>query len=333
MPANLTPQYKAAEQRYREARSHDDKVAALREMMALLPKHKGTEKLQADLKSRIAKLEDESERSHRGGAHRHDPGHVRHEGAGQWVLVGLPNSGKSALVRALTHAHPEVAAYPFATRVPSSGMMPFEDVQIQLVDTPAFAPQHSEPYLPNLVRNADGVLWVLDVAAGEFEESARLFEELLEHARVHPSSRAMPEDAPPFLEVRPVMVVVNKCDLDGDGTLTEILAEVIDPALARFRVSAERGDGLDLLKQVLFDELKRVRIYTKEPGKKPDLERPFVLRAPATVHDLALVVHKEVAGHLRYARIWGHARFDGQQVDREHVLADRDIVELHTGPG
>src|SRR5262249_41414300 len=163
MPANLTPQYKEAEQRFREAATHEEKLAALRDMLALLPKHKGTEKIQADLRHRIAKLEKEEAHGRRPGAQRYDPGHVRREGAGQWVLLGPPNSGKSALVRALTHAHPEVAAYPFTTRAPLPGMMPFEDVQVQLVDTPAITAEHAESFMPNLVRGADGVLFVADV--------------------------------------------------------------------------------------------------------------------------------------------------------------------------
>src|SRR5207247_3772556 len=132
----------------------------LREMLALLTKDKGTEKRHGDVKHRLAKLEEEGEHARRGAAHRHDPGHVVREGAGQWVLVGPPNAGKSALVRALTHAHPEVAPYPFTTRAPLPGMMPFEDVQVQLVDTPAVTVEHAEPYVPNLVHSADGVLVV-----------------------------------------------------------------------------------------------------------------------------------------------------------------------------
>ena len=172
-------------------------VDALREMLALLPKHKGTEKLQADLKHRLAKLEEEGERTRKGGARRFDPGHVRREGAGQWVLLGPPNAGKSALLRALTRAHPEVAPYPFTTRAPMPGMMPFEDVQVQVVDTPAVTPEHVEPYLPNLVHGADGVVLVLDVTADDVEQSAAALAGLLERARVWPAARPLPPDASP----------------------------------------------------------------------------------------------------------------------------------------
>ena len=146
VPANLTPQYHDAEERFKAASTHDERLAAMREMIALLPKHKGTEKLFADLKKRLAKLETEVEHAAHGGRHA-DPGHVKREGAGQWVLLGEPNAGKSSLLAALTHAHPEIGEYPFTTRAPLPGMMPFEDVQVQLVDTPAVAAGHT-PALP-----------------------------------------------------------------------------------------------------------------------------------------------------------------------------------------
>lgn len=328
MPANLTPQYKEAEQRFREATGHDEKLAALREMLALLPKHKGTEKLQADLRRRVAKLEQEGERRGHAGGHHHDPGRVEREGAGQWALIGPPNAGKSALVRALTHAHPEVAAYPFTTRAPLPGMMPFEDVQVQLVDTPAVTAEHCESYMPNLVRAADGIVFVADPQADDLAPSARAFEALLERARVRPAMRPPPA-SPALLIPHPVLVALGKRDLDPDGTFAELALEVLGPIGPVFRVSAETGEGLEELRRALFVELGRIRIYSKEPGKKPDVERPFVLAGGATVHDLALHVHKEVAERLRFARIWGSAKFEGQQVDRDHVLADRDVVELH----
>jgi ribosome-interacting GTPase 1 len=327
MPANLTPQYHDAEERFKRAKDHAEKLEALREMIALLPKHKGTEKMLADLRQRFSKLEKEAERAPRGG-HRTDVGHVRREGAGQWVLLGPPNAGKSSLLAALTHARPEVADYPFTTRVPLPGMMEFEDIQVQLVDAPAVAAGRTEPYMTNLVHNADGVLLVLDVTADDVEESARLFLELLERARVWPRSRPLPPDPPPFLLPKPVLVIGNKSDLD-DGTFAALAREAIRADLPFLPVSAERGDGLEPLREILFRELKRIRVYAKEPGYKPDLKRPFVLPERATVHDLAMHVHKEIAERLKYARLWGHARFDGQQVDRHHVLADKDVVELH----
>jgi ribosome-interacting GTPase 1 len=331
MPANLTAQYKAAEERFRQATLHDEKLDALREMLALLPKHKGTEKLQGDLRKRIAKLEEEGEHAARSGHHGSDVGHVKKEGAGQWVLLGPPNAGKSSLLEALTHAHPEIASYPFTTRAPQPGMTQVEDVQVQLVDTPAVAPGHTDPWLPNLARNADGLLLVLDVTADDVEPSWRALLELLDHARVWPRTRPLPEGASPLLQPKPVLVLGNKCEEDGDGTFAALAKEAVGGDLPFFAVSAVRGDGLAELRPLLFRELHRIRVHTKEPGHPPDAGKPFVLPEGATIEDLARLVHLDLAARLKFARLWGsHARFDGQQVDRHHALADGDVVELHS---
>jgi ribosome-interacting GTPase 1 len=329
VPANLTPQYKEAELRYHRAVTREEKEDALQEMIALLPKHKGTEKLQADLRKRLAKLAEEELHARRPGHHA-EVGHVAREGAGQWVLLGPPNAGKSSLLQALTHARPEIADYPFTTREPQPGMMTFEDVQVQLVDTPAVAPGHVEPWLPNLVHAADGVLEVLDVAADDVAEAAAALAELLERARVWPAGRPAPAGASPLAVARPVAVAANKHDLDDDGTFAALARDAAGADLPFFAVSATRGDGLEPLRAHLFRALRRVRVRTKEPGHEPDPTRPFVLAEGATVEALAALVHHELAARLKFARIWGpSARFGGQQVDRHHVLADGDVVELH----
>ena len=164
MPANLTPQYRAAEARFKSAHTFEERRAALEEMLATIPKHKGTEKMQADLKRRLARLrhEEETRTSRHGHAIKVDP-----EGAAQVVLLGPPNCGKSSLLAALTHAEPSIADYPFTTTRPQPGMMAFEDVQIQLVDLPPVAAQHMDPWLPGLVRGADAALLLVDPTSSE----------------------------------------------------------------------------------------------------------------------------------------------------------------------
>src|SRR5208282_2682718 len=162
MPANLTPDYLEAERRFKSAKTSQEKIDALEEMMATIPRHKGTEKMQAELRRRLSKLRAEQ---HRRPVSRIDIIHrVEKEGAGQVAMVGPPNAGKSLLVRRLTHALPEVADYPFTTRIPLPGIMPFEDVQIQLVDLPPVHPDFPESWLYKIIRNADAVLLVADLS-------------------------------------------------------------------------------------------------------------------------------------------------------------------------
>jgi len=201
---------------------------------------------------------------------------------------------------------------------------------VQLVDTPAVAAGHTEPWLANLARGADGLLLVIDVAADDVEDAVRELREVLARAKVWPRARPLPPDAHPLLVAKPVLALGNKADLDdAEGTFAALAREALGPDLPLLDVSAVRGDGLDALRPLLFRELGRIRVHTKEPGQKPDLGRPFVLGQGATVEDLARLVHHDLAARLRFARIWGHARFEGQQVDRHHVLADGDVVELH----
>lgn len=336
MPANLTPQYMAAEERFKKAETAAEKIEALREMQALLPKHKGTEKLQADLKRRLSKLLEEQEHRRRaGGARHHDPGHVAREGAGQIAIVGPPNSGKSSLLAALTHAHPEIADYPFTTHAPQPGMMPFEDVQVQLVDTPPFAHEPFDPVIVSVARGADGIAIVLDPTAAEALAHAEAVPRFLARARVVPAGRAVRPGrvVPPELgnsaHLLPVLLLCSKADLAADAETETLLREAAGADLPWLRISCRTGAGLEDLRRALFGMLSVVRVYAKEPGKKPDLARPFVLRRGATVLDLATLIHKDLAARFRFARVWGSSRFGGQPVERDHVLADRDVVELH----
>jgi small GTP-binding protein len=328
MPANLTPEYREAERVFKEAATTPEKIAALEHMLAVIPKHKGTEKMQGELRRRLARLKQDSEHARKTGPSRGAPVyHVEKEGAGQVALAGAPNTGKSALVRRLTHAAPEVADYPFTTRIPVCGMMPFEDIQIQLVDLPPLDPQFGEAWVPQAVRSADAVLLVVDLAAVELLDEIENTVALLEKAKI----RLGPGASLPYgFVAKPVLVVANKVDLPGARQNFDAFTELYAGRFPAVAVSAETGEGFDALKRATFEMLGILRVYTKEPGKKPDLTRPYVLRAGATVADLAGRVHKDILANLKYARVWGHGKFEGQMVHRDHRLADRDVVELHT---
>ncbi len=327
MPANLSPEYLAAEQRFKAAKTTQEKLEALDEMLSTIPKHKGTEKMQADIKRRISKLRGESQK--KSGVARTLPiYHVEREGAGQVALVGAPNVGKSLLVRRLTHAHPEVAEYPFTTRLPTPGMMPFENVQFQLVDLPPVSAEFMETWVPTLVRQADAAVLVVDLAADDLLEEVETTRQLLEKNRVLLGASANSAGATPGVAVKRTLLVGNKLDRPGAEENFAALRDLLDD-FPMIGVSAETGAGLDQLRRAVFDLLEVIRVFTKAPGKKPDLSAPYVLRRGATVLEAAQHVHKDFASQLKFARVWGHGKFEGQMVERHYVLADGDIVELH----
>jgi hypothetical protein len=325
MPANLTPQFIKARERFHKAKEPDEKLAALEEMLRTIPRHKGTDHMVGDIRKQIGKLQDASLRSKKGrGGGGHD--HMPKEGAGQAVLVGPPNSGKSSLVAALTNARPEVAEYPFSTLVPVPGMMRFEDVPVQLVDLPPLSVEYTEPWVYSLIRAADVALIVLGLDELDLLEE-RLEEILLwvEERRIElVVARLSGEEGADHVIQVPARIVLTKADLVRDaGT---VLAGLPFPGVA---VSTLSGEGLDGFARMTFDALRVIRIYTKLPGKKPDLKEPYTLPEGSTALDAVRIVHGEFAERLKYVRVWGSGRFDGQQVPSDYRLADRDIVEIH----
>ncbi len=330
MPANLTPDYLEAEKRYRAARTPEEKVAALEEMIALLPKHKGTEKIYADLKAKLAKLRRGDDK--KGGPARRGSEYViRPEGAGQVVVVGAPNSGKSALLRALTKAEVEVTDYPFATRRPAPGMMTFEDVSFQLVDTPSITKDFFDPFLPPLIRNADAAVLIVDLASPDCLDQPGEVIEALEAQRVvlvrEVVTRSSKQGTPRRL---PALLVGTKADHPDAEAATELLREVLGDRLDFLAVSIEDPASLDRFRRAVFDLFGVVRVYSKRPGKEADFSAPFLLPIGATVLDFAEKVHREFAERFAFARAWGGGRFDGQRLGRTDLVQDRDVIELHT---
>ncbi len=323
MPANLTPQYRAAEARFKAAHTFEERRAALEEMLATIPKHKGTEKMQADLKRRLARLrhEEETRTSRHGHAIKVDP-----EGAAQIVLLGPPNCGKSSLLAALTHAEPPIADYPFTTTRPQPGMMAFEDVQIQLVDLPPVAEQHMDAWLPGLVRGADAALLLVDSTSAELPEDVEVVRERMASARA-PLVGELPENPDPRDNPLPTLMVVTKVDRAREDDL-KVLDELYGGLYPLLRVSVATHAGLEALKVAVWRRLQLVRVYSKPPGKPVDRHEPFVLPVGYTVGDLAERVHRELAERLQFARVWG-GKLEGQRVARDFELRDRDVVELH----
>lgn len=326
MPANLTPQYLEADRRFKEARTVEEKVVALEEMMAVIPKHKGTEHLRGDLKRRLAKLKTEMEqaRRKRGGFSIS----VDREGAGQVVLVGPANAGKSALVARLTNSPTEVADYPFTTRRPVAGMMSYVNIQIQLVDLPAISSAYMEPWVPSLIRPADLALLLVDLASPSVLEDTSEVLAILEKSRlalVPPGDVGQPEAG--WARI-PAVVVANKRDVPGAGETLDLVRDTLPP-LPLHAVSAAAGEGLEALRRLVYDGLGIVRVYAKPPGKEPSMQSPIVLPRGSTVLEMAAAIHKDFAEKLEYARVWGSTRFSGQRVQQDYVVQEGDVIELH----
>ncbi len=328
MPANLPPEYFQVEKKYRTARTIEEKIAVLRELLSIVPKHKGTEKLQKDLKTKIARLRREAQERKAQGK-RTASFVVRKEGAAQIALVGYPNTGKSQLLRSMTNAEPEVAPYPFTTYKPNVGMAPFEDIAFQLVDLPPVSEDHIEYWVVDIVRNADLVLLFSDMSDDEFLERTQGVIEKLEEKKIILVGKGGTEvHAVGPVEKRTILVA-NKMDAPGAEERFELLREFFGEEFPIIPVSAQEGRGLEELKKLIFRELEIIRVYTKEPGKPPDLTDPLILKKNSTVLDAAREIHKDFAEKLKYARLWGSSKFDGQRVEKSYILADKDIVEFH----
>jgi ribosome-interacting GTPase 1 len=335
MPANLSPEYKAAEAAFRKARDPRERLDWLREMLRVIPKHKGTDHLQADIKRRIRELSEDQEGPKKGGARGGPPTVIHPEGAAQLVLLGPPNTGKSLLHARLTGSHAAVAPYPFTTQYPEPGMLPWKDIHFQLLDMPAISPEHAVSWLTSTLQTADGCLLVADITDPGCVEQLAALHGILAEKRVTltarwPADGPAPEGDDPFAIRLPTLLLANKSDLEADPeaelkALRE-LAGLDYPALC---VSAESGGGLAGLGPWLFARLEVVRIYTKAPGKPPEQDHPFALRRGQTIEDVARMVHRDLMHTFKYARVWSASGHPGQQVGREHPVADGDVVEIH----
>jgi ribosome-interacting GTPase 1 len=328
MPTNLPPEYFDAEERYKAAGSPQEKISRLEELISTIPKHKGTDKLRADLRRRLSKLKSASETKK--GATRHvSTFHIDKEGAAQVPIIGSANVGKSALVTALTNASPEVADFPHTTWTVTPGMMLVDHAPIQLIDTPPLHKEYIEPALMDLIRRADLLLLVIDLQTdpiGQLEETVDL---LAEH-HILPLHQKGDNEQGWRVYYIPLLVVVNKYDDEQFREDYEILQELLGDGWPLLPVSAVTGHNLDLLQHSVFERLNLIRVYSQPPGKEPDRTKPFVLDKGSTVEDFAAKVHHDFFDQLKSARIWGSGAFQGQMVGRDHVLREGDVVELRT---
>lgn len=325
MPANLTPEYFKAEKWYKSAATTDEKILALERMLAVMPKHKGTDHLKADLRKKLSKLKDAGTQK-KGGSHV-DIFHVPRGGAGQIVLIGTPNCGKSSIVAALTNAKVNVADFPFATNGPVPGMVMFEDIQIELVDMPPITADYIAPGQVGTYRNCDLIAIVIDLS-GDVVEQFGVCMDFLESRNLLIDGKTPASDDQGNALAKEAFCVCTKSDIASAGSL-EKLKNYCKYVFEFVEISAATGAGLEKLPAKFFELLGIIRVYAKPPGKPADMTEPFTLPVGSTVMDLATDIHRQLAEKLKFARIWGTGVYDGQNTQRTHVLNDKDIIELH----
>jgi hypothetical protein len=325
MPANLPPDYFEAERRYKQASTTAEKIAALEDLMATVPKHKGTDHLRADLRRKLSQLNKEAQeqRKKKGGG-RDSLYNIPREGAAQVALVGFANSGKSSILATLTKAAPVIADYPLSTVLPCPGMMPYEDIQIQLIDLPPIPNETTDGWVSGIMRVADALLIVIDLA----EDAEVQMELLLDQIGRWNIRTEKPRDGETRVLVKRALAAANKKDLPGAAGNFEKLNAAFGSRYPMVALSCLKKDGLEDLKREIFGLASVIRVYSKPPGKEPDLSMPYTVPVGSTVMDVAEKVHKDFVTKLKYARVWGSAKFDGMRVERTHVLKDRDIIEL-----
>jgi ribosome-interacting GTPase 1 len=329
MAVNLTPQYLEAEAEYKRAQTAEERLECLKKMWQLVPKHKASEKLQAELKTKISETKEEVERDKKNPKKVGVSYKIPKQGAGQVILLGGPNAGKSRLLTRLTRATPEVAPYPFTTREPHAGMMDWEDVRVQLVDTPPITADYLEPYVSSMVRSADACVLMLDLGDDDGPFAAETVIDRLGGVKTQLVGVPPPEIPDPTIHFAKTLLVANKMDQEGAADRLEIVREMFAQRFPIHVLDAESGNGLEEVRTAIYRALNVIRVYSKRPGKPADMDSPFTCPTGSTVAEMAECVHRDFVTTLKSARIWGTGVFDGQTVTRDHVLQDKDVVELH----
>lgn len=329
MAANLTPQYLEAEADYKKAQTAEERLECLKKMYSLLPKHKASEKLQAELKKKISDTREEADHDRKNPKKVGVSYKVPRQGAGQYVIVGAPNVGKSQLLARLTRATPEVAPYPFTTREPQAGMMAWEDVRVQLIDTPPITADYLESYLSSMVRAADGALLLVDLGDDDGPFAAEAVIEKLAETKTVLVGKPPAEHEDLTIQHVKTLLLANKVDLPGAEDRLAIVRELMGERFPIHVLAAEQGTGLEELRTAIYQFLKVIRVYTKKPGKPADMQSPYTCPEGSTLLELAGLVHRDFTEQLKSARIWGTGAYEGQTIPRDHVLHDKDVVELH----
>jgi uncharacterized protein len=330
MPANLPPQYYELERQFNKETDPPEKLRLAKELLIMMPKHKGTEKLQAELKAKISKLKTQIEGgAKKHGVHHADPfSYIEKEGAAQIILIGPPNSGKSSILESCTNAKPAIADYPFTTHEPLTGMMMFETVPFQLIDTPPIAEEQLPPYLPNLIRQADLAVLVCDISDADLQSGLNIVSHQLEEKNIILSPDLHTHDANPKYAYKKTLIAAHKYSGPEDDNSLKSL-QLRYPDFAIVATSIIEDELMNNFKTTIFKTLNIIRVYTKRIGHEAEFIDPIILPVGSTVGDAAITLHKDFAYKLQFAKVWGKGKFEGQKVKNNYVLIDEDIIEFH----
>ena len=284
MPANLTVLYHEAEKEYRRAQTARERLQALKKMLAMIPKHKGTDKLQADIKRKIARLKENIQNGGK-GSKQHFRYHVDREGLPQIALAGPPNTGKSQLLATLTHAHPEIADYPYTTQVFLSGIMGYENFHIQLVDLPAISANHMETWVPEVIKNTDAILLIIDLSRSDVLDQIDTTIALLKERRIICSQEYhFPNPYQPERYL-PTMIVGNKSDMKSAPENWQTIEKLYQDSFQLCPISAKSNSNLAELQQRMVKLMDIIRVYSKPPGQDVQHDHPFIFKRGSTLHD------------------------------------------------
>jgi uncharacterized protein len=330
MPANLTPQYHKAEQQYRAATTPQEELDALQEMLRLIPKHKGTDRLQADLKTKIAKAKTEATAPKPSGFAKGFK--LPLQGAGRILLIGPPNAGKSQLLCQITRAQSEVADYPFTTTQPVPGIALHEDCPFQLIDMPPITADVMDANTMNIVRGSDLVFLMADLGSDNIIEDMTAVLDRFRSGKTRLGRDTYLDENDLGVAYTRTFLVLNKMDDPGAAERETILNEFLPLDFEVFRISAKTGDGCSALMQAAFERLEIVRVYSKNPKQKEaDMTKPFTIRTGDTLVEFAEKIHRDIAASFKSARVWGMKVHPATVVKPDYEPVDRDVVELNTG--
>jgi len=321
MVVNLPPQYHEKENELKKAKSPEEKIAVLEEMLAIMPKHKSSEKLQALLKSKISKYRKMIEKS--SSTTKKTPIiQIPKEGAARVVICGPTNSGKSTLLTDITKAKPEIADYPFTTTVPIPGMLQYQDIKIQIIEVPPLSIDFTENWVGDFIRSSNLIIFLFDLS------SDNLIEEIEESLNVLEKFKVKKEGQ--FQFFYKILWIGNKIDVPNYKEIKDIFVELYKEKIPNFlEISAKENINTENLPDNIFNNLDIIRIYTKIPGKPPDLENPYTIKKGSKVENLAEIIHKDIVKNFKYARLWREGVEKSIIVGRDYELKDKDIIEIH----